>query len=225
VSRRERRAALRLALLSAGIGGLFLFVALRSGLSAKGVRDAIAGWGVLAPLAFVVVSAGLTVACVPGPLLAAASGLLFGTALGTPTAIVAATTGACAAFVVSRRLGASAVDDLAGHRVQRAQGWIERRGFHAVLYARVLPAVPYNLVNYAAGLTRIRIVAFAGATAIGCAPRAFAYVALGGNFGDLGSPTAIAAVAVLVAMGAVGLVLVARDVRATRRPLSDASDC
>jgi uncharacterized membrane protein YdjX (TVP38/TMEM64 family) len=214
--RRRLRAALRLAALTAGIGALFLLVALRSGLSARGVHDAIDGMGPLAPLAFVLVSTGLTVACVPGPLLAAASGLLFGTALGTPTAIVSATAGACAAFAVSRRFGAGAVDELSGHRVRRAQGWIEQRGFVAVLYARILPAVPFNVVNYAAGLTRVRIAAFAAATALGCAPRAFAYVALGGNFGDLSSPTAVVAIGVLVAMGAAGLVIVARDVRARR---------
>ncbi len=217
MSQRERRAALlQLAALVVAVGALFAVVALTGDLSAARLRDAIHGWGVLAPLAFVVVSAALTVACFPGPLLAAASGLLFGTALGTATAIVAATVGASAAFLVARRFGAGAVEQLSGKRLHAAQGWIERRGFLAVLYARILPAVPFSLVNYAAGLTRIRLATFAGATAIGCAPRAFAYAALGGNIDNLDSPEAIAAVVVLVIMGAAGLVLVARDVRAGR---------
>jgi uncharacterized membrane protein YdjX (TVP38/TMEM64 family) len=166
---------------------------------------------------FVVVSAGLTVALFPGPLLAGACGLLFGTAVGTPTAIVAATVGASAAFMVARRFGADAVDELSGHRIRVVQDWIAQRGFLAVLYARILPAMPFNLVNYAAGLTRVRLVAFAAATAIGCAPRAFAWVALGGNLSNLSSPQALAAFAVLILMGLGGLVLAARDVAVRRR--------
>lgn len=200
-------ATLRLALLAALVGALFALVALSGGLSAGRVRDAVHGWGLLAPLAFVVVSAALTVACFPGPLLAGAAGLLFGTALGTPTAIVAATAGACAAFAVSRRVGAGAVERLSGPRLDALQGWIAARGFLAVLYARILPAVPYSLVNYAAGLTRVRLAAFAGATALGCAPRAFAYAALGGSFRNLGSPAAIAAIVVLAGMALAPLVM------------------
>jgi len=183
------------------------------------VRDAVHGTGVLAPLAFVALSSLLTVAMFPGPLLAGASGLLFGTALGTPLSIVAATTGASLAFCVSRRLGAAPVDALSGRRVRVVQDFVAQRGFLSVLYARILPGIPYNVVNYAAGLTRVRLLTFAAATALGCAPRAFAYTALGGSLSDLGSPAAIAAYAVLVAMGLGGALVAARDLR-TRRALT-----
>ena len=83
-----------------------------------------------------------------------------------------------------------------------------------MLYARIAPGVPYNLVNYAAGLTPIALRTFAAATAVGVAPRAFAYTALGGSFGDLGSPEAIIAICLLVAMAVTGLVLARRDLRA-----------
>jgi uncharacterized membrane protein YdjX (TVP38/TMEM64 family) len=204
---RERRAALRLLWLALTVGTLFALVALSGDLSSERLRDALDGLGWAGPLAFVVVSAALTVACVPGPLLAGASGLLFGTALGTPTAIVAATLGASLAFSLSRRFGAGAVDELSGRRLRALQDWIAARGFLAVLYARILPAMPYSLVNYAAGLTRVPLAVFAGATAIGCAPRAFAYAALGGSLDDLGSPEAIVALCVLVGMAVAGLVL------------------
>lgn len=198
------------------VGALFAAVALTGHLSSDRVRDAVRSVGVLAPVAFVVVSSLLTVAMFPGPLLSGASGLLFGTALGTPISIVAATLGASLAFSVSRRFGAGAVDALSGHRVRVVQDFIAQRGFLSVLYARILPGIPYNVVNYAAGLTRVPLRTFALATAIGCAPRAFAYTALGGNLGDLGSPAAIVAYAVLVVMGVGGAVVAARDVRARR---------
>ena len=102
---------------------------------------------------------------------------------------------------------ADAVETLAGKRLTPLQEWIERRGFWAVLYARIAPGVPYSLVNYAAGLTRVGLPAFAAATAIGAAPRAFAYTALGGSLDDLNSPEAIIAIVALVVMALTGLVL------------------
>jgi uncharacterized membrane protein YdjX (TVP38/TMEM64 family) len=218
VSRRERRrAGLRLAGLAVAVGGAFLAVALSGSVSSDRVRDAVDGWGLLAPVAYVLVSAVLTVACFPGPVLAAASGLLFGALLGGPTAIVAAVTGACAAFLISRHLGSDPVDALSGPRIHAAQDYIAARGFRAVMYVRLLPGLPFTLVNYAAGVTRVSLGAFAVGTALGGAPRAFAYAALGGNLDDLSSPGAIAGFVVLGLVGAVGLLVTARDVRATRR--------
>ena len=199
-----RAAWLRLAALAVVIGGLFALVAVSGGLSSARVRDWIEPFGWVGPLVFIALSAALTVALFPGPLLAGASGLLFGTALGFPVSLVSAVLGASLAFSVSRRVGAAPVDRLAGPRVAAMKAWIEERGFLAVLYARIAPGVPYTVVNYAAGLTRIRLRTFAAATALGAAPRAFAYTALGGNLDDLGSPEAVIAIVVLVGMALAG---------------------
>ena len=171
------------------------------------MRDAIDPLGIAAVPAFIALSALLTCALFPGPLLAGASGLLFGTALGTPVSIAAATLGAVLAFCIARFFAHDAVQTLTPERVRPVQDWIERRGFWAVLYARIAPGVPYSLVNYVAGLTRVSLPAFAGATAIGCAPRAFAYTALGGSLDDLTSPEAIIAIVALVVMALTGVVL------------------
>jgi uncharacterized membrane protein YdjX (TVP38/TMEM64 family) len=189
-------------------------------LSAQRVQDWIDGYGVAGPLVFIVLSALLTPALFPGPLLAGAAGLLFGTWLGTPIAIVGATLGAMLAFAIARWLAHDAVEGLepALPRLAALRAWVGRRGFWSILYARIVPGVPYSLVNYAAGLSPVTLRAFAGATALGCAPRAFAYTALGGSLDDIGSPEAIAAVVVLVVMALAGLVLARRDVRAARRP-------
>jgi uncharacterized membrane protein YdjX (TVP38/TMEM64 family) len=149
----------------------------------------------------------------PGPLLAGASGLLFGTAVGFPVSLASAVLGACIAFTISRSIAPDAVEQLAGARIQAIEVAISRRGFVSVLYARIAPGVPYTLVNYAAGLTRIPLAVFAAATALGTAPRAFAYTALGGSLGNLRSPEAAIAVAVLVVMGTAGLVLLYRERR------------
>jgi uncharacterized membrane protein YdjX (TVP38/TMEM64 family) len=202
---------LRLASLAGALLALFAVFALSGSLSAEHVRGWFEGYGLAGPLVFVAASSLLTVGLFPGPLLAGAAGLLFGTALGTPVAIASATLGACLAFSLGRWWAHAAVEEILAGRLPRLRAlraWIGERGFLAVLYARLAPGLPYNLVNYVAGLSPVRLRAFAAATALGCAPRAFAYAALGGSLDDLGSPEAIAAGIVLVVMalgGAVGL--------------------
>ena len=206
----------RLALLLVSLAIVFLLLALSGSLSQDEVRDRVNAFGPVAPLAFIVIGALLTVALFPGPILAGAAGLLFGTLAGTPIAIASATLGASLACLLSRTVAGDAIEELGGPRLIGLAAWISRRGFVSVMYARLAPGVPYNLVNYAAGMTSIPVLVFAAATAIATAPRTFAYVALGGSFGDLGSPAAIAAIAVLVTMGIGGLVAVRRDLRRER---------
>jgi uncharacterized membrane protein YdjX (TVP38/TMEM64 family) len=210
----RRAARLRLLTLAGTLAAVLAGLALTGSLGPERVRDWIDGFGLLGPVAFVAVSSLLTVALFPGPLLAGASGLLFGTALGTPLSILAATLGASLAFSLSRWWAHDAVLALAGRRLLALRDWVGRRGFLSVLYARLAPGVPYHLVNYAAGLTPIALRTFAAATAVGAAPRAFAYTALGGSFGDLGSPEGIIALCVIVTMAIAGLVLARRDLRA-----------
>jgi uncharacterized membrane protein YdjX (TVP38/TMEM64 family) len=215
---------LRLAALAVALAGCVAALALSGGLSSQEVRDRFDGLGVLGPLVFIPVSALLTVVLFPGPLLAGAAGLLFGTALGTPVSIAAATLGATLAFSLSRWWAHDAVDKLAGPRLRALRTWLGDRGFLSVLYARIAPGVPYSLVNYAAGLTPIRLVAFVAATALGVAPRAFAYTALGGSLDDLTSPEAIVALCVLVGMALSGAVFAARSARGARRASATAAE-
>jgi len=219
----RRSALVRLAALGLGIAvavAMVLFVvrptpgAMRD--ATADVRDWADSIGPLAPLLFIAVSASLTTLMFPGPLLAGASGLLFGVALGFPVSLASAVLGACLAFLISRYLAGDAVEHLAGPRLQSLEELVSRRGFVSVLYARIAPGVPYTLVNYAAGLTRIPLAAFAAATALGAAPRAFAYTALGGSFGDLRSPEAVIAVAIIGSMWLIGLVMLVRARRSRR---------
>lgn len=216
----RRSALLRLALLGLAVAVAVAIVVLVVRPTPGAVRDRVADvrdWvdslGPLAPLLFIAVSSCLTPLMFPGPLLAAASGLLFGTALGFPVTLTSAVLGATLAFLISRSVAPDAVQELAGPRLKAIEALVSRRGFVSVLYARIAPGVPYTLVNYAAGLTRIPLAVFVAATAIGTAPRAFAYTALGGSLGNLRSPEAAIAVAVLVVMGLLGLVLVYRERR------------
>lgn len=204
---------LRLLGLAIALASAFGLVAFSGSLSADEVRDRVDELGAAGPLLFIPLSAGLTLMLFPGPLLAGASGLLFGTALGTPISIVSATLGATLAFCVARWWAHDAVESIAGPRLQGVRAWIGERGFVSVLYARLVPGLPYSLINYAAGLTPVLLRSFAAATALGAAPRSFAYTALGGSLGDLGSPEAVAAIIVLVAMALAAAPLALRSLR------------
>jgi uncharacterized membrane protein YdjX (TVP38/TMEM64 family) len=222
----RRTALLRLAVLAALLAGAFAAVAASGALSAERVRDGADGYGVAGPLVFIAVSSALTLCLFPGPLLAGASGLLFGTALGTPVAIVASTVGATLAFLVARYVAHDAVEALQGRRLAALRAWVGAHGFRSVLYARIAPGVPYHLVNYAAGLSPVALRAFVPATAIGCAPRAFAYAALGGSIDDLGAPEAIVAFVVLGLMAVLGLVVGRRAATTTpAAPGSETGSC
>lgn len=216
----ERSAARwRLASLALAVAIAFAAAALILRHSATSVRDLADGLGPATPIVFVALATVLTCALFPFPLIAAASGLLFGTALGTVVSIVAGTCGAVAAFLIARRWGARSVQTLASARVASLLDAVGRRGFVAVLYLRIVPGVPRDIANYGAGVVPIGLAPYTGATVLGIAPRAFAYTVLGSSLGlgDLRSPEAIVAVVLLVLMGLLGLALLHRDRRLRRR--------
>jgi uncharacterized membrane protein YdjX (TVP38/TMEM64 family) len=198
---------IQLAGLILAVGSAFAVGLLIAPRSTAELRATLDGLGAASPLLYVVLATLLACALFPYPVLAAASGLLFGAGWGAVLATVAGTTGAVAAFQIARAWGAAPVDDLAGPRARRLLEAVERRGFAAVLYARILPGVPRGIVSYGAGLTAIGLYPYAAATAIGTAPRAFAYAALADAFAvnRPDSPEAVVAIALLIALGLIGL--------------------
>jgi uncharacterized membrane protein YdjX (TVP38/TMEM64 family) len=207
----------RLAAFTATLVGAAVAVAVWAPHSAGGLRDDFDGLGAAGPLVFLVVSIPLVAAFFPGPLAAGAAGLLFGTAGGTAVGLAGGLGSASLSFAIARHAASGPARSLAG---ERALGWSERaeaRPFVTVLYLRILPFTPFTAVNYAVGLSRIGYRTFAAATLVGMAPRTFAYAALGGSIGRFGSPASLAAIGILVAMGALAMVSVARDRRTEAR--------
>jgi len=211
------RARLRLAVYGTTVLGLFVAATAGGWLpSAEEVQDWGDGLGWVGPLIFVPAAACGLCLFVPGPVLAGAAGLLFGTAAGTAVALAFIVLGAVMQMSISRYLAGDAAAQLLPERIKRFDGFIAERGFWAVFYMRLAPAIPYNLVNYGAGLTSLKVRAMAAGTALGAAPRSFAWVALGGNLDDLGSTEAKVAIALLVVMAIVGALLARRQFAAER---------
>lgn len=202
------------------IGGAAAAIAV-GGPSKDGIEDAVASTGVAGPLVFIGLYIVFTVMLVPGTLLTAAGGVLFGVAYGTALSVVSATTAATICFLIGRRLGRQQVEQIAGRRVEQLDDWIARNGFAAVLYVRLIPLVPFNALNYVAGVSAVDLRSYVAGTAVGIIPGTFAYTALGGSFDEPTSPEFISAVALIVVL-AVAAPFVQRAGR--RRGLVPAAD-
>ena len=172
---RGRTAAKALAVVAA-IGALWI-LGRRLGDAIPAFQAWIDGLGAWGPVAFVAGYAAAVVAFVPGSALTLAAGAAFGVARGTAYVFVAASLGACAAFLVARHLARAAVERrIAGDRrfaaIDRAIGG---QGLRIVLLLRLSPVFPFNLLNYALGLTRVRFVDYA-VGCLGMLPGTFVYV-------------------------------------------------
>ena len=96
----------------------------------------------------------------------------------------------------------------AGAHARGIEGFLTEHGAVAVMESRIVPVLPFGVVNFSAGLTSLPYRDLALGTVVGAAPKVFAYVALGGSLSDLGSPEAIVAVALLVALRPAGRAVV-----------------
>jgi uncharacterized membrane protein YdjX (TVP38/TMEM64 family) len=145
------------------------------------VRGWVAGLGRWGPVVFVLIDALAVLAMVPGSLLTLAAGALFGPFVGTVTALTGSTLGAALAFAVARRLARGWVEralrgDARFEAIDRA---IAAGGWKVVALLRLSPAVPFNLQNYAYGLTGIRFWPCVLSTAVAMLPATFLYASLG----------------------------------------------
>jgi len=140
-----------------------------------------------AALSFIALYVVATVCLVPGIILTVAAGALFGLALGTVLVSIGSVLGATAAFV----LGRTFARDWIGHRIE---GWpkvraldraLGTRGFWVVLLTRLSPMFPFNLLNYAYGITAVRPRDFVVASWIGMLPATMVYVYAGSAAANL----------------------------------------
>jgi len=135
--------------------------------------------GVLAPVVFILIYALATVLFLPGSVITLAGGALFGPVLGTFYNLTGATLGASLAFLVSRYLASDWVEDKAGGKVKQLINGVEGEGWRFVAFVRLVPLFPFNLLNYALGLTKIRFLHYLIASYVFMLPGGFAYTYLG----------------------------------------------
>jgi uncharacterized membrane protein YdjX (TVP38/TMEM64 family) len=148
------------------------------------VRDYLRGFGIWAPL----VSATLMIlqsiaAPLPAFVVTFANGLLFGWVLGALLSWSSAMAGAALCFWIARAFGRPPVEKLAGGSgaLEVSDLFFERYGDRAVLIARLLPFVSFDIISYGAGLTSMSFRRFFIATGLGQLPATIVYSYLGQN--------------------------------------------
>jgi uncharacterized membrane protein YdjX (TVP38/TMEM64 family) len=192
----------------------------------------IEGLGAAGPIAFILLYVVAVVAFVPGSLLTLAAGALFGIGPGTAYTLVAATLGAAAAFLVARY----AVRDWVEQRIASSPRFaaldraIARDGRRIVFLLRLSPVFPFNLLNYALGVTDVRFVDFVVAS-IGMLPGTLLYVYYGKLAGDVtraaggATPPRGAAYYAVLGLGLLATVAVTAFVtRSARRALAEVTN-
>lgn len=181
---------------------LLLVIAVLIGVVATGVsdrlswaelRDHLVGWRALAArqpnaaialyLAVYTVSVAISV---PGSVwLTIAGGLLFGTVEGAALAVIAATCGAIPLFLATRHALAPVLERRARPLLARVGPILERDGFSGLLALRLLPVLPFWVLNLAPALVGMRLAPFAAATLIGIVPATLVFASIGAGLGDV----------------------------------------
>jgi len=216
-----------------GVAALVALVLL--GRAAGGYVPAFAQWvnglGAWGPAAFIGGYALAVVAFAPASLLTLAGGAIFGVGAGVAYVFAAAVIGSSLAFLISRYLARTAIERrLAGNEkfaaIDRAVG---RQGRWIVFLLRLSPAFPFNLLNYALGLTSVRFADYLAAS-VGMLPGTLLYVYSGKAIGDVAAlaggaarergPSEFALLAIGLLATAVATALVTRI---ARRALAEAT--
>lgn len=213
----RRSHILRLGVFAGFLAVLFYLVAVARVIDVDAVRGVISAAGPAAPLVYVVVSAALGAVFVPGPLLAAASGFLFGPVIGTFATLGATVGTATITSLVGRRAGRESARGLLGaDRADRLDAQIARRGLWAVVGQRFVPGISDALASYVFGAFGVPLWQMAVGAFIGSAPRAFVYTALGASIGEFSAPLAYTAIGVWCVTAVIGAFAAHRGWRAWR---------
>lgn len=175
----KHQSIMRILLLTLIVAGITMAVLYRDHFDAQLLAQWIDEAGAAGPLLFILIYAVGTVMFLPGSVLTLAGGALFGPVLGTLYNLIGATIGATLAFLVARYLASDWVERKAGGRLKQLKQGVESEGWRFVAFVRLVPLFPFNLLNYALGLTRLRLTHYIIASFIFMLPGATAYTYLG----------------------------------------------
>ncbi|KDE97476.1 membrane protein [Mycolicibacterium aromaticivorans JS19b1 = JCM 16368] len=169
------------------------------------LRDWATSLGVWFPLAFFAAHIVVTVFPFPRTAFTLAAGLLFGPALGVGIAVVASALSALLALLLVRALGWQFSKLFSHPALESVDARLRARGWQAIFSLRMIPAVPFSVLNYAAGASAVRVMPYLWATLAGLIPGTTAVVFLGDALTGNVSPLLVLVSVCTAAVGVVGL--------------------
>lgn len=166
------------------------------------LRDFIQSFGSLAVLAYIIAYALNTISIVP-PIaaLSLTAGLAFGAAWGALYLMLGAILGTTATFMISRYFGRSLIEKMLKGKFKELDEKLAQKGFMTILFFRVIPLVPYEVLNYASGLSSIKFRDYFLATLLGLIPGVIISAFFGGSLGEIKTFKDIFAPKFLIAVG------------------------
>jgi len=191
----------------------------------KNALEWVRGLGPTGPLSFLGIYVLATVLFLPGSILTLGAGVVFGLAKGSVICSVSSTLGATCAFLVGRYLARGWVETKIDRnpKFKAVDEAVAREGWKIVCLSRLSPIFPFNLLNYAYGVTKVSLRDYFFASWIGMLPGTVMYVYIGTLAGDLatlsagGSPTTTTAQWILRVVGLAATVAVTVYVTRTAR--------
>lgn len=178
------------------------------------LRDWATSVGPWFPLAFLAAHVVVTVLPFPRTAFTLAAGLLFGPLLGVILAVIASTASAVVAFALVRAAGWQLSRLVRHHAVDALDSRLRGRGWPAIVSLRFIPAVPFSVLNYAAGASAVRVLPYTLATLAGLLPGTAAVVILGDALTGNVSPLLFL---VSLCTAAVGVAVLVYEIRHHRR--------
>jgi uncharacterized membrane protein YdjX (TVP38/TMEM64 family) len=163
------------------LGGTGLALFLLGGLDMAQIQDWLKTWGIWAPIAYILAYILATLLILPSTALNLTGGALFGPWWGTLWTSLAAILAAIAAFVFTRTVGREIVAQRLAGRWQAMDAEVRRGGRFYMFAVRLIPIMPYGLVNFVAGLTSIRFWDYFLGTVLGTVPSVLPFVLLGSS--------------------------------------------
>ena len=168
---------------------------------------AASGWP--GGVAFAVLFGLATLTPLPKSVASIAAGVIWGLGAGVALVYTGAMIGAGLSFALGRILGREAVERFTGARIARVDDLMTRRGLASIIGVRLIPVIPFTVINYTASLTAVSGRDYALGTALGIIPGTLAFVAVGA-YGLTPGP------ALYVALGALGVLTIGGAIAGVR---------
>lgn len=157
-------------------------------LTPAAIGDYIRNFGRLAAIAYVLAYVLNTISILPPiGMLSLAAGLAFGEIRGAILLMAGAVIGTSITFFISRVFGRSFVEKVIRSKFKSLEDLLEKKGFVTILFLRVIPLVPYEVLNYGCGLSKIKFRDYFFATFLGIIPGVIIAVFFGATLGEVGS--------------------------------------
>jgi len=162
---------------------LLAFNGITTRISLSEIKDYIRSFGPLAPGIYMLMLTLVPLTLIPNSLIAISGGAIFGIYYGTLYTTLGALFGATLAFSISRYFGKDLTEKLVRQKAEWFDGKDGKNGFMIIFLLRLIPIVPFDVISYGAGLSKIYYVAFLSATLLGIVPGVIVY----SNIGDKAS--------------------------------------